>query len=74
MKAKPNRLSNMPDGEFKTTIIRILIGFAKRIQDINEILPTEIKELKNLSEMKNATNKIGNRHNAIKSRLEEAQE
>ena len=39
-------LSNMPDGEFKATIIRILTGLKKRIEDNRETLTTEIKELK----------------------------
>ena len=39
-------ISNMPDGEFKATVIRILTGFDKRIEDISETLTTEIKELK----------------------------
>lgn len=38
-------INNMPDGEFKSTIIRILTGFEKRIKDISETLTTEIKEL-----------------------------
>ena len=37
-------LSNMPDGEFKATIIRILTGLEKRIEDISETLTTELKE------------------------------
>ena len=68
-------ISNMPDGEFKATIIRILTGLEKRIEDISETLTTEIKELKkNQSEMKNAINEIGNRLDAMNSRLEEAEE
>ena len=38
----------MPDGEFKTTIIRILTGLEKRIEDISEILTAEIKEVKKI--------------------------
>ena len=34
----------MPNGEFKATIIRILTGLEKRIEDISEILTAEIKE------------------------------
>ena len=32
-------ISNMPDGEFKATIIRILTGLEKRIEDISGPLP-----------------------------------
>ena len=49
----------MLDGEFKAKIIRILTGLKKRIEDISKTLTTEIKELKNQSEIKNAINKIG---------------
>ena len=39
-------LSNMSDRECKATILRILMDFEKRIEDISEALATEIKELK----------------------------
>ena len=61
----------MSDGEFKATIIRILTGLEKRIEDIRETLTTQIKELqKNQSEMK-TINEIGNRLDAGNSRLKE---
>ena len=41
-----SHISNMPDGEFKATIIRILPGLEETIEDITEILTIEIKELK----------------------------
>ena len=41
-------IGNMPDGEFKATIIRILTGLEKRIEDISEILTAEIKEVKKI--------------------------
>ena len=39
-------ISNMPDGEFKATIIRIPGGLEKRVEDISESLTIEIKGLK----------------------------
>lgn len=39
-------ISNMPDGEFKTTIIRILTELEKSMKDFTEALTTKIKELK----------------------------
>ena len=46
-------ISNIPDGEFKATIIRILTGVEKKIEDISKTLTTEIKDLKkNQSKMK----------------------
>lgn len=65
-------ISNTLDGEFKAIIIRLLTGLERRIEDINETFITEIKQLKrNESEMKSAISKIGNRLDAINSRLEE---
>ena len=38
-------ISNMPTGEVKSTILRIVSWLEKRIEGINETLTTEIKEL-----------------------------
>ena len=38
--------SNMPDPEFKATIIRIQTGLEKSIENIRVSLTTEIKDLK----------------------------
>ena len=52
----------MPNGEFKTTIIRILAGLEKSMKDIRKTLNIEIKELENnQAEMKNAITEIQNR-------------
>ena len=52
-------ISNMPDGEFKGMIIRILAGLEKRMETFREALGTQIKELRNNQpEMKNATTEI----------------
>ena len=37
-------ISNMTDGEWKATIIRILAGFEKSMENIRENLNTKIKE------------------------------
>ena len=39
-------IGNIPDREFKATIINILTGLEKRMEDIREMLVTQIKELK----------------------------
>ena len=39
-------INNMPEIEFKTTIIRILATTEKSIEEIRETLNTEIKDLK----------------------------
>ena len=37
-------ISKMPDEEIKATIIRILTGLSKRIEDLNETLTIQINE------------------------------
>ena len=39
-------ISNMPDPEFKATILRILAGCEKIIEDTRETLTVKIKKLK----------------------------
>ena len=39
-------ISNMSIGQLKATIVRIFAGLEKSMEDINETLTTEIKELK----------------------------
>ena len=41
-------MRNMPDPEFKTTIIRMLAGLEKSIEDTKESLTAKIKDLKTL--------------------------
>ena len=65
-------ISNMPGGEFKATIVRMLTGFEK-IDYISENLTTEIKK-KFKKPKKNRINKIGNRLDAMNGRLEKAEE
>ena len=43
-------ISNMPDREFRATILRTLTGLEKRMEDFRENLTVEIKELKNRNE------------------------
>ena len=47
----------MPDPEFKRTIIRILAGLEKSIEDTGKSLTTEIKETSQ-GTMKNAINEM----------------
>jgi len=37
-------ISNMPESEFKTTIIRILAGLEKSIEETRELLATDIQD------------------------------
>ena len=65
-------ISNMWDGEFKVTIIRILTRFEKRKEDISEALTTEMRELKkNGSQIKMEINEIKNTPDAMNSSLGE---
>ena len=67
--------SNMPDGKFKATIIRITHWAWENNEKHQGTLTTGIKELKkNQSEMKNAIYDTGNRFDAMKSRMEEGEE
>ena len=61
-------ISNMPDPEFKATIIRILTGLEKRTENLSGTLTTEIKKLKS------PINEIKNTLGAMNSRLEEAED
>ena len=54
-------ISNMPDPQFKTTIIRILPGIEKSIKDSRKSLITEIKDLKtNQAKIKNGITEMRN--------------
>jgi len=46
--------SKLPDLEFKTTVIKILTGLEKRVDNLGETLNREVENIKkNQSEMKN---------------------
>lgn len=51
-------ISSMPDTELKAMTITILTGFEKRVEDISEILKTEIRN--NIAEIKGSINYIIN--------------
>ena len=53
-------VTNMPVPQFEATIIRILAGLEKSMEDIRETLSARIKELKKQAKMKNAITEIGN--------------
>ena len=65
----------MPELEFKTTIIRILAGFEKSIEDSWEPLFAEKKELKfSQAKIKNAITKMQTQMEAIKMKMDKTQE
>ena len=52
-------ISNMSELEFRVTIIKILVGLEKSIEDTRESLATEIKDLKsNQAKIKHAIPKM----------------
>ena len=64
----------MPEPEFKPTIIRILTGLEKRIEDTMESLNTEIKDLKiSHAKIKNAITEMQNQLDIMTRRMEKEQ-
>ena len=64
--------TNKPDREFKTMIIRIVMGLEKIVEDMSETLNTEIRN--NIAEIKDSINEMRNTLHGMSSRLEEAEE
>ena len=55
------QISNIPDREFKVTIIKILTGFEKKVEEFSETLNKDIENIKkNQSETKYSINEIKN--------------
>ena len=66
-------ISNKLQPEFKTTIIWILAGFEKNVEDTKQFFTTEIKDLKtNHSKVKKCYNQDVTLTTLITRRLEEA--
>ena len=65
-------LNDMPDGVFKTVFIRVLTGLEKRVEDMCEILNTEMRN--NIAEIEVSINEMRNTLDGMNSRLEEAEE
>lgn len=64
-------IRNMPDGELKVKIIRILSGLEKRGEDICDAINTDIRN--NIAEIKGSINEMRNSLDGMSSRLEEAE-
>ena len=69
---KETDINNMPEGVFKVTIIRMLTGLEKRVEDVTETLNTKIRN--NIGEIKGSINKMRNRLDGMNSKREEEQE
>ena len=69
---KETDINNMPEGVFKATIIRMLTGLEKRVEDVTETLNTKIRN--NIGEIKGSINKMRNMLDGMNSKREEEQE
>ena len=68
-------ISNIPEQEFKTIVIKILGRLERSIKDTRETLAQEIRDLKtSQAEIKNAITEIQNQLVIITTRMEEAEE
>ena len=65
-------ISNMPDGEFKAMIIKILTGLEKKVENISETINTEIRN--NIADIKWSISQVRNMIDGINSRMEEEEE
>ncbi|KAF0886881.1 LORF1 protein, partial [Crocuta crocuta] len=67
-------MSNITEQEFRTTVIKLIAGLEKGIEDIRETIATKTMELKNsCDEFKNAINEVHNKMEVSKTRIEEAE-
>ena len=68
-------VNKIPELEFKTTVLRILAGLEKSIENTREFLSAEIKELKTSEvKVKNVVTEMQNQLDAMTMRMDEAQE
>jgi len=67
-------ISKMSELEFRMTIIKILAGLEKSMEDIRETLSGEIKELKsNQVEIKKAINEVQSKMEVLTARINETE-
>ena len=70
-----NYLSNITEHEIKITVIKLIAGFEKSIEDSRESITAEIKGLGNSQEeLKNAINELQNKMETTTAQTEEAEE
>ena len=68
-------LSNITEQEFRITVIKLIAGLEKGIEDSTESIATEIKGLTNShEEVKNAINEVQNKMQVAIAWIEEAEE
>ncbi|KAF0887368.1 LORF1 protein, partial [Crocuta crocuta] len=67
-------ISNITEQEFRTTVIKLIAGLEKGMEDIRETIATKTMELKNsCDELKNAINEMHNKMEASNAWDEEAE-
>ena len=70
-----NDLSNITEHEFKITVIKLIAGFEKSIEDSRDSIATEIKGLRNSQEeLKNAINEVQNKMEVTTAQIEETED
>ena len=68
-------INKMPKQEFKTTVIRILAGLQKSVEDTRESLTTEIQEVKtSQAKIKYAISEMQNQQEAMAMRMDKTEE
>ncbi|KAF0886512.1 LORF1 protein, partial [Crocuta crocuta] len=67
-------ISNISEQEFRKTVIKLIAGLEKGMEDIRETMATKTMELKNsCDELKKAINEMQNKMEASNARIEEAE-
>ena len=67
-------ISNIYEQEFRTTVIRLLTGLEKSIEDTRDTLAAEIKDLRtSQDELKNAITELQNKLDTGTARIKEAE-
>ena len=70
-----NDLGNIAENEFKITVMKLIAGLEKSIEDSRESIAVEIKGLRNShEELKNAINEVQNKTEVTTALIEETEE
>ena len=68
-------INNISEQEFRITVIRLIAGLEKCIEDRRDSIAIEIKDLRTShNELRNAINEMQNKLDAVTVRMEEAEE
>ena len=68
-------INNISEQEFRITVIRLIGGLEKSIEDSREIISAEVKDLRTShNELRNATNEMQNKLDTVTASKEEAEQ